>query len=287
MPLRRNLASPNIRSSATAFSHIVRRIPTIKTYFAERFSSLVLAHRTGAFLAGDMLSALTLHHQDGLRVAWAPFDHIARTARLVVVGITPGRQQAENALLAFQKALATGISHVDALRLAKQTGSFSGPMRTSLVDMLDHVGAQRNFGVTTCATLFEPAHELAHFTSALRHPVFVDDANYNGAPGMLKHQILRTMIETHLAEEAEALPKALWLPLGSKPTEALYHLADRGILDRGRILDGLPHPSGANGERIAYFLDRKERGSLSLKTPPGPIDSARDRLRDKLSRYKN
>ncbi len=218
-----------------------------------------------------MLASLTLHQQGNLRVTWAPFDHIARTARLVIVGITPGRQQAENALTAFRKALDMGSPHSDALRLAKQTGSFSGSMRGSLVDMLNHIGAHRAFGVTTCAALFEPAQELAHFTSALRHPVFVGDANYNGAPGMLRHAILRSMIETHLAEEAAALPAALWLPLGPKPTEALYHLADRGLLDRDRILDGLPHPSGANGERIAYFLGRKDRNSLSSKTSAVPL----------------
>jgi hypothetical protein len=230
-----------------------------------------------------MFAALTIHREGDLTVAWAPFDYVAVNARLVVVGITPGRQQAENALHAFQQALARGLSPEAALRPAKMTGSFSGPMRASLVSMLDHVGAHRVFGVATCATLFDPQDELAHFTSALRHPVFVGGENYNGAPPMTRQPALRHMIETHLAEEARALPRALWLPLGPKPSLALDHLVERGCLDRSRILDGLPHPSGANGERIAYFLGRKDKATLSAKTPPGAIDQARERLTEQLA----
>jgi hypothetical protein len=53
-------------------------------------------------------------------------------------------------------------------------------MRTNLVSMLDHIGLASAFGIKTCANLFNPAYERVHFTSALRYPVFVGDANYNG-----------------------------------------------------------------------------------------------------------
>ena len=151
--------------------------------------------------------------------------------------------------------------------------------------MLDHLGAQRSLGVETCAQLFDPSRELAHLTSALRYPVFVGGENYSGAPDMLRTPFLRRIVETYLAEEARALPNALWLPLGGKPTTALRHLAAAGILDRDRILEGLPHPSGANGERIAYFLGRKARAALSVKTQPGPIDAAREHLMVQLARF--
>lgn len=243
-----------------------------------RFTAIVTAHRAGAFLSGDTLTGLTLHDQGGLSIAWAPFEHVTESARLVVVGITPGRQQTENAFRAFHDALAADLPQTEALRRAKLTGAFSGPMRESLVAMLDHIGAQRAFGVDSCAELFAGRHDLAHLTSALRHPVFVRGGNYNGAPDMLRTPVLRQMVETHLAAEARALPHALWLPLGPKPTAALLHLAASGILERSRVLEGLPHPSGANGERIAYFLGRKARHALSAKTPAGPIDAARARL---------
>ncbi|CAB3804771.1 hypothetical protein [Pararobbsia alpina] len=68
-------------------------------------------------------------------------------------------------------------------------------------------------------------------TSILRHPVFVDGANYNGTPNMVRTPFLLQ----------------------------LEWFEKRGLIPAGRILHGLPHPSGANAERIAYFLGRKAR----------------------------
>ena len=55
-----------------------------------------------------------------------------------------------------------------------------------------------------------------------------------------------------------------------KPAAALRHLAGLGILDPSHILDGLPHPSGANAERVAYFLGRKAMRVLGIAPPRGP-----------------
>lgn len=256
---------------------------TVPTDLAARYASLVAAHRGSAFLEGNMLEALTLDRAGSLTAAWSAFDHVALSARLVIVGITPGRQQAENALVAFRQALAGGASHSEALRRAKLTGAFSGPMRENLVAMGNHIGLPQVLCVQSVAEVFDPRRELVHLTSALRHPVFVAGENYHGAPDMLRTPILRRMVETLLAEEVRALPQALWLPLGPKPAAALTHLAHLGILDRDRILDGLPHPSGANAERVAYFLGRKARAALSAKTRPEPIDEARERLAARLA----
>lgn len=38
------------------------------------------------------------------------------------------------------------------------------------------------------------------------------------------------------------------------------------------------HPSGANAERIAYFLGRKSRSALSAKTNPDKLDRAREEM---------
>jgi len=50
------------------------------------------------------------------------------------------------------------------------------------------------------------------------------------------------------------------------------------VIRAGRVLHGLPHPSGANAERVAYFLGRKERAALSSKTNGAQIDTAREGL---------
>jgi hypothetical protein len=241
------------------------------------------ACQSSPMLAGSLLSDLTLDRSGPLSVVYAPFDFIPSDADLVIVGITPGRVQAENALQAARQALRAGTSHEEAARFAKLTGSFSGPLRSNLVAMLDHIGLHHALGVHSAGHLFDAAGQRVHFTSALRYPVFVDGTNYNGAPDMIRTPVLRHMVETWLAEEARALPNALWLSLGPKPAAALQHLASRGVSARDRVLDGLPHPSGANAERIGYFLERKPREALSRQTRPEPIDRARTLLRAQVS----
>ena len=199
-------------------------------------------------------------------------------ARIVILGITPGAQQAKNAMVEAKRQLAAGADYEAALAAAKRFAAFSGPMRANLIAMLDHVGIHRWLGVASTAELWSEHIELAHFTSALRYPVFVDGLNYNGQPLMTESPLLRDVIETYLAEEVLALPEAIWVPLGPKPNAALQHLVARKQLDPNRVLAGLPHPSGANAERVAYFVGRKARAALSTKTDPVAIDASRARI---------
>ena len=227
--------------------------------------------------------AMTLAMEGNIRVCYAPFDHIANEARIVVVGITPGRVQAVNAFTAARSAIAQGASVPEALASAKLIGSFSGPLRTNLVAMLDSIGMAEHLSVDTTGELFREGSRDVHFTSALRYPVFVRGGNYNGTPDILKTPILRRMVETHLAEEVRMLPDALWLPLGPRPDAALRHLAGKGLLDRKKIISGLPHPSGANAERIAVFLGRKAPEDASSKTNPAKLLAARQSLSKQIT----
>ena len=105
----------------------------------------------------DLISAAELNlARDGrLSVQWAPFDYTPPSAKLAIVGITPGRQQANNALRAYQQALKSGLSLEAAQRHAKFVGSFSGAMRGNLVPMLDLVGLHQHFGLPSCDGLFD------------------------------------------------------------------------------------------------------------------------------------
>lgn len=229
-------------------------------------------------IGNDILRHMFLAQEGSLSVSYAPFDHTPAHAELVIVGITPGRTQAINAIAAASQALRAGKDHAEASRLAKLTGSFSGAMRSNLIEMLDCIGLAAALGVESCATLFDPALERAHFTSALRYPVFKDGENYSGGPEMLMTPLLKDMIDSCLVDEAKRFSNAVWLPLGNHPTRVLHYLCSRGLLDQGQVLDGLPHPSGANAERIAYFTGRKARELLSPKTNPDTIDASRKKL---------
>ncbi|MER8395413.1 hypothetical protein NKH10_26675 [Mesorhizobium sp. M1340] len=235
-----------------------------------------------------MRDAAMLYAEAGaLRICYAPFDHIASKAKLVVVGITPGMTQAVAALGAARESLRRGVPLAQALRHAKLIASFSGGvMRKNLVTMLDAIGVANLLGIESTDALFAADAEHVHFTSALRYPVFVDGKNYNGTPDMLRTPLLRRMIETHLAEEARVLSEAIWLPLGPKAEAAVAHLTKIGLLDRRRIVVGMPHPSGANAERVAVFLGRKHPSLASRQTNPVPLLHAYNALCAQIAELK-
>ncbi|WP_413872602.1 hypothetical protein [Albidovulum sp.] len=236
--------------------------------------------------ASDPLGApeLLLDAAGAVKVVYAPFDHIEVRAKLVVVGITPGMTQAVNALHAALKARRNGFGIDESLAAAKLTASFSGGViRNNLVAMLDSIGVARHFAIKSTSEMFRPGSTAVHFTSALRYPVFVGGKNYNGAPDMLKTPALRRLIDTHLAEEARTLAGAIWLPLGPRAEAAVSYLAGKHLLDRRRVLTGLPHPSGANAERVAVFVGRKRPEDASRQTNGATLHAARTRLTSQIT----
>jgi hypothetical protein len=233
--------------------------------------------------------AFLLAREGRVTAHYIPFDYVNRGARVVVVGISPGFVQWKNAVRAAQQGLRDGLPLPELLRAAKYSGAFSGAIRPNLVALLDDVGLQRWLGIASCASLFGADAHLMHVTGALRQPVFVDGPNetmlnYNGAnPNMLTTPLLQAQLLAYFGQEAAQLPDAVFVPLGPKVSLALSWLAQRGMLDEGRILHGIPHPSGANAERIAYFLGRKEKSALSSRTNGGQIDADRRALREKMA----
>lgn len=230
------------------------------------------------------IDSLTIERDGNVQICYAPFDHIEKTARLVIVGITPGMTQAVNALNALHSAKLVGRSFEEALRVAKMTASFSGLMRTNLIEMLDFVGIAQLLQIDTSASLFDDKSTDMHFTSALRYPVFIGGNNYTGKqPDMMKSAILRNMIDTHLAEEAKLLPNAVWLPLGPTADRGVSRLIELGHLNERNVLRGMPHPSKANNERVAVFTGRKSASLASKQTNSAKLLLAASTLKKRIA----
>jgi hypothetical protein len=234
----------------------------------------------------DIPATFNLGRDGALTSHYIPFDYVNPTARLVLVGITPGFTQWKNAMREAQLQLQAGAPTDAALRAAKRTGAFSGAMRPNLIALLNHIGLHHWLGLTSCEALFSSASHLVQTTSILRHPILVDEKNYNGTPNMLRTAFLQQQINEHFAVEARTLDKAVFVPLGPKVSEGLDWLAQRGVIGADRILHGLPHPSGANAERIAYFLGRKANSTLSAKTNAQKLDAASQDLRSRVLRLR-
>lgn len=231
-------------------------------------------------LSGNQLpEELLIQKESPLSIYYAPFDHVNPGARIVILGITPGRTQALLALRKARDMLQKGASPEEAGRVALQFASFGGAMRLNLVRMLECIGLQKRLGISDCAQLFDPECRIVQFGSALTYPVFVNGNDYNGNPSMLRTPVLQQHLLEYTGEMIRVMgPETLFLPLGPKPTEAIEFLGNKGGVDRAKILNGLPHPSGANAERIAIFLGTKSPELASKKTNSGTLLSARERL---------
>jgi len=218
-----------------------------------------------------------------IEVAYFPNGPVTPDARIAIVGLTPGRQQMRNAWIEARRCLRAGLSEADTLASVEAVASFSGPMRANLVAMLDMIGVNRLLGLQSSASLWGADAGLAYFTSALRYPVFVDGANYSGMPSPFTTPLLHDQLMSGFARQATALQRAIFVPLGPLVSRAVELVAEEFDLDRTRVLSGLPHPSGANAERIAFFLGRKPEHALSTKVRPEPLIAARAELKKKIT----
>ncbi|MDF2699771.1 MAG: hypothetical protein K0Q49_1327 [Haloplasmataceae bacterium] len=207
----------------------------------------------------DLFKSELLYDQaNNIEVYYAPFDYLNKEAKVLLLGITPGWTQMNNAYVDF-------INNLDIMSLEycfqniKKVASFSGTMRKHLVSMLDEIELNKNLNINSCASLFSKENHLVHNTSILRYPVFVDHDNYTGSkPKMLKTEILMKMIYALFIPELKALNEdIIIIPMGKAVSEVLSYLKNEGFINNSNILFNFPHPSGANGSRVKQFAEYK------------------------------
>ncbi|MCV9964640.1 hypothetical protein OIU34_22370 [Pararhizobium sp. BT-229] len=240
---------------------------------------LMFLRRIEALSASDILrevqtpSALLMDadvsRQGKLEVAYAPFDHVNAQAKVVIVGITPGRTQMEAALNAARSGFLMKLPEEEILERAKVHASFSGDMRKELVGLLDFIGLPKAIGISSAADLWGKASSLAHFTSALRYPTFFKGENYNGTPRVASNAMLKKHADTWFGEEARMLREAVFVLLGRKVDDAVLPVLRANGVPDSRIISNFFHPSPANRERVQYFT-----GTLG-KEPSNRVNRAR------------
>ena len=222
----------------------------------DRFAPLI--ERLPDDTVGDAdLAPFELDRDGPIQIFYAPFDWLNLSARVVISGITPGRNSMVTALQASKEALKAGLAREEAARKGKQTGSFSN-MRRNLITRLDALGLHAVLGLNTTAQLFEDRADLLHTTSAVRYPVFKNGKNYGGySPRLTRHRLLRRYIEQYLGPEVARYPDALFVPNGPAVAEALLAAG----ADESRCLCGFPHASNGPGakDRADKFEQEKQQ----------------------------
>ncbi|MBC8162678.1 MAG: hypothetical protein H7Z42_15815 [Roseiflexaceae bacterium] len=210
---------------------------------------------------------------------WAPFEYVNSAARLALVGIAPGWYQTEQAFRVARDELQAGTPAAQASALARRAASFSGPIRRTLVAMLDGLDLHNALGIGSCWELWGEHHELLHTTALVRYPVFIGGKNWSGyTPDALKTPLLRQYVVETLADELRRAPQALIVPLGRSAAQGLALLAEQGALDPARLLPGLPHPSGANVHRPAQYAAVRQQAAQAVQAWFGGLAGAKHLL---------
>ncbi len=196
-----------------------------------------------------------------LKVYYSPHnEYINCSARIVIIGITPGWRQT---YLAFQTAK-TGLDKEESDERicfqCKMKARFEGTMRSNLVAMLDELGLQHRIGLPSCADLFLTDNNLLHTTSIIKYPCLYRDKNYGGhTPPIMDSHILRNYVENSFLEELCCIENgALVIPLGVAVETVFRDIGIHRILPQGEILWGFPHPSGLNAHRFFQFNRNRE-----------------------------
>ena len=205
-------------------------------------------------------TGLRLWQKQPLKLYYAPWDWMNRSAQVILVGITAGAQQASNALREAKRCLQEGMGNEEVLRHADAVGSFSGAMRTRLVTGLNRIGLAKTLRIPTAQCLFcKEHHHLLGSAAAIGFPLFIDGENYNGEQGhrLLTDPKLQSLVRAYLGAKVDMAPHAVVLPLGKVATAAVQLLIDTELLKSNRCVRGFPHP-GPISSHYRRLLDERE-----------------------------
>lgn len=231
---------------------------------------------------GPRDTRLLMDAKDGVNIYYAPFEYINLSARIVLVGITPGPTQMTNANNEARRALQAGRSSSEAIRAAKDVAAFSGePFRSNLIKQLNHWGFHKWLGLSDSSNLFSTARHLVQTTSLQRYPVFVNDSDYRGNPDMTKHSLLRKYLLEYFVEEVEELQESVFVGLGPCVQKVLNSLIQEGALNPERVIGGMLHPSGNCTYRINYLISDRS-APVPHATNPVPYDEGRQAFRERF-----
>lgn len=204
-----------------------------------------------------------IEKEKNLEMYYAPHnEYINREAKIVIVGITPGWTQMKKAFETFVALKAKGKLPINTiLKETKKSASFSGTMRSNLIQMLDECKVQEKLDLPSTSSLFDDNRSILHTTSVIKFPVFYKGKNHTGhQPKIENSALLSKYACNEFADEINSLPESsLLIPLGKRVDNIIDELKQKGKINQV-YLKRFPHPSGANGHRIKEF--NKTKGYL-------------------------
>lgn len=214
-----------------------------------------------------LIDELLIDKDGKIEIYYAPHnEYVNPKAKVFIVGITPGFQQMEAAIVEARKGIENGLS-IEAISYnCKAAARFSGSLRNNIITMLDGIYLNKALDIDSCSELFKDKDYLLHTISLIPYSVFVDGKNYTGhTPKLLKSEVLMKYVNSIFLEELSKLDRVLIIPLGKAVEEVLDKFISEGKIDEKYVLKGFPHPSGANGNRKKQYEENKENMIRHIK----------------------
>ena len=189
------------------------------------------------------------------------FDYVNKDAEVMILGITPGPNQAVNV--------------EDAKRLSKKElkrkYAFSGTlMRKNLIDELNYILLNKFLNIKDCKSLWEDDFSRVEMTSLLKNAVYKNNESktpFNETQKINKNEQLKNEFENGFKNDCKKYKNLrIIIALGKKIKIIIDELQKEGIIDSSVKILSIPHPSGGNNGQVSYFLGRSSNEKYNNET---------------------
>ena len=201
-------------------------------------------------------------------------SYVNKDAEVIIVGVTPGNNQ-----LGFYQNYRLSPLEI------KRKYAFNGePMRSNLINMLNHIGVNRLLGIQSCETLWENDFHLVEMTSLLKRATFVkaNGKMFNKAEKIIGNPELKEEFNKGFVKDCKLYNKAiLFVACGPGVYNVLMELFKKGVIKNSII--GIAHPSGQNGNWVNCYLNKKEANSDTLRKCENMRDDALAQLQSLIN----
>lgn len=210
-----------------------------------------------------LIDDLLIDREGNIEIYYASHnEYMNPKAKIFIIGITPGFQQMNSAIVTARKGLELDENIDDIQYECKVAARFSGSLRKNIISMLDEIELNKVLKIDSCSRLFNDKDNLLHTVSLIPYPVFVKKQNYSGhTPKLIKSEFLMKYVYENFISELKSInnfENILLIPLGRAVEEVLFKLKDDGIIKENQILKNFPHPSGANVHRKVQLEENKD-----------------------------
>lgn len=206
----------------------------------------------------------------------AGFDYPNPEAEVVIVGITPGKNQLENGYESHDVIVASREESLE----RKKAYAFKG-LRDNINKMLDSVDVNKLLGIDRCETIWNEDFGKVDFTSLIKEAAYEDKSGkidpFNDAEMIAKSEKLNKRFNNGFVKDCKQYSKAkLFVACGHKVYNVLCDLKEKGVISVPII--AIAHPSKNNNIRVQFYQGFEEKSLLECKNDAEEAKSIINRL---------